>query len=419
MTKKENLPDVGEQLEPPVEQESNESMEANVAEVEEPQKPEEEPMLQGTLMKPETTEAKTVKSKKKPYVAPEVTIVPTVEEPPKTENSLQAEDTLKDENQATESILTEEKPKEQKRESKRRARSRGGPAVMSIDARRTVETDADKAKNDLIDLTESLKSDKILTGKIQGVERNFQGHDSVAVLYHGVFKVVIPAEDMVEKPEEREDRSLADSYHYLLTRRLGAEVDYVVNSIFYDDMIAYASRVEAMQVKRKRFYRGGEGALVHEGVRAEARIVSVIRSGIFIDLFGVESFIPLKELSYQRLSNATSQFKTGDRVIVKVLSVDNKDMKNIKIQSSVKQASVNPYEFALKKYSVGNRYVGTVSMVDKNGVFVALDGGVDCLCRFPARGRPMKGARATVQILGIDEKSNRIWGIITHASMAL
>ncbi len=318
-----------------------------------------------------------------------------------------------------EPILTEEKPKEQKRGGKRRARSRGGPSVMSIDARRTVETDADKAKNDLIDLTESLKTDKVLTGKVQGVERNFRGHDSVAVLYHGIFKVVIPAEDMVEKPEESEDRTLDDSYHYLLTRRLGAEVDYVVNSIFYDDMLAFASRLDAMQAKRKRFYRGGEGALVHEGVRAEARVVSVIRAGIFVDLFGVECFIPSRELSYQRIGNPMSQFMTGDRVIVKVLSVDNKDLNNIKIQASIKQASVNPYELALKKYSVGNRYVGTVSMVDKNGVFVSLEGGVDCLCRFPARGRPMKGARVTVQILGIDEKSNRIWGIITHASMTL
>ena len=417
MTKKENLPVEGEQLEPPVEQVSDESaVEAKVAEVEEPQKPEEETMLQGTLMKPETTEPKTVKSKKKPYVAPEVTIVPTVDVP-KEEMVLQTEEVLK-ETPKEDTILTEEKPKLEKG-GKRRARSRGGPTVMSIDARRSVETDADKAKNDLIDLTESLKADKILNGKVQGVERNFQGHDSVAVLYHGVFKIVIPAEDMVEKPEETEERSLEDGYHYLVTRRLGAEVDYVVNSIFYDDMLAFASRLDAMQSKRKRFYRGGEGALVHEGVRAEARIVSVIRAGIFIDLFGVETFIPLRELSYQRIGNAMSQFKAGDRVIVKVLSVDNKDMRNIKIQASVKQASVNPYEFALKKYSVGNRYVGTVSMVDKNGVFVALDGGVDCLCRFPARGRPIKGARATVQILGIDEKSNRIWGIITHASMAL
>ena len=400
MTKKENMPELGNEVETPMEEaRMEETVETAVAEASEPQY---------TLAKP-------VKTRKKTQVASETEI--SMESSGKEQPD--AEETLPQEVKEEEPLLTVVNPKEQKRGGKRRARSKGGPSVMSIDARRTVETDADKAKNDLIDLTESLKTDKVLTGTVQGVERNFQGHDSVAVLYHGIFKVVIPAEDMVEKPEEAEGRTVDDAYHYLLTRRLGAEVDYVVNSIFYDDMLAVASRLDAMQAKRKRFYRGGEGALVHEGVRAEARVVSVVRSGIFVDLFGVECFIPSRELSYQRISNPMSQFMTGDRVIVKVLSVDNKDLNNVKIQASVKQASVNPYELALKKYSVGNRYVGTVSMVDKNGVFVSLEGGVDCLCRFPARGRPMKGARVTVQILGIDEKSNRIWGIITHASMTL
>ena len=399
MTKKENLPVEGAQLDETV---------GKVLENEEGQS-------HALLAKPFTTE-KDVEPKieKKEYVAPKIEVV----EDDVMEEPVESSPVLKDESVIEGQVLIDEKPKEKKR-GKRRAQSTGGPPVMAIDAKRTVETDADKAKNDLIDLTESLKADKILTGKVQGIERNFQGYDSVAVLYHGVFKVVIPVEDMVEKPQNVEERSLEDAYYYLGMRRLGAEVDYVVNSVFYDEMLAVASRLDAMQIKRKRFYRGGAGSLVHEGVRAEARIVSVIRAGIFVDVFGVECFVPLRELSYQRIGNATAQFRTGDRVIVKVLSVDNKDMSNIKIQVSVKQASINPYEFALKKYSVGNRYVGTVSMVDKNGVFVALDGGVDCLCRFPARGRPMKGANVTVQILGIDEKSNRIWGIITHSSMVL
>ena len=412
MTKKENMPELGEQLEAPMEEAVNESVEAVETVGTDTAQPEESAEPKYTLAKP-------VRTRKKAQTEPEAETAAAEPQEAQVATEEKVDEASANEVKVEEPILTEEKQKEQKRGGKRRARSRGGPAVMSIDARRTVETDADKAKNDLIDLTESLKADKILTGTVQGIERNFQGHNSVAVLYHGVFKVVIPAEDMVEKPQESEDRSLDESYHYLLTRRLGAETDYIVNSIFYDDMLAFASRLDAMQVKRKRFYRGGEGALVHEGVRAEARVVSVIRAGIFVDLFGVECFIPLRELSYQRIGNAMSLFKTGDRVIVKVLSVENKDMNNIKIQASVKQASVNPYELALKKYSVGNRYVGTVSMVDKNGVFVSLEGGVDCLCRFPARGRPMKGARATVQILGIDEKSNRIWGIITHSSMTL
>ena len=51
------------------------------------------------------------------------------------------------------------------------------------------------------------------------------------------------------------------------------------------------------------------------------------------------------------------------------------------------------------------------------GVFVALDGGVDCLCSYPPRGRPLRGARVTVRILGINHETNRIWGVITHVSM--
>ena len=72
------------------------------------------------------------------------------------------------------------------------------------------------------------------------------------------------------------------------------------------------------------------------------------------------------------------------------------------------------YEKALRRYTVGNRYVGTVSMVDMNGVFVSLDGGIDCLCSYPKRGRPPRGSRVTVRILGINNESNRIWGAITH-----
>ena len=407
MTKKENLNEGQEQQEKSVntEQVNTESTAISVPQTEEAGKSEE-------------LEKKTSKSKKKAYVSPELEITAETEQlteeiPPESSEK----EALEHETELA-PILTEQDSKEKKRSKKRQVRSKNGPPVMSIDFRRTVETDADRAKSDLIDLMESVKSDKILTGKIQGVEQDFQGHKSVAVLYHGVFKVVIPAEELVEKPNPIEGKTLEESYHYFATRRLGAEIDYVVDRVYYDEMLAFASRLDAMRVKRKRFYRGGVGALVHEGVRAEARVVTVISSGIVVDVFGVECFIPSRELSYQRIGNAMSLFTTGDRIIVKILSVDNKDLNNIKLEASVKQATVNPYESALRKYSIGNRYVGTVSMVDKHGVFVALDGGVDCLCRFPARGRPMKGARVTVQILGIDEKSNRIWGIITHASMA-
>lgn len=112
-----------------------------------------------------------------------------------------------------------------------------------------------------------------------------------------------------------------------------------------------------------------------------------------------------------------SNYFIMDGILVKVLDVDRSDKNHIKASASVKQAGENPYEKALRMYTVGNRYVGSVSMVDTNGVFVALDGGIDCLCSYPKRGRPPRGARVTVRILGINHQSNRIWGAITHIAV--
>lgn len=311
----------------------------------------------------------------------------------------------------------EEAPKPRKR----RASTRSKP-VVAIDERLSVETDADKAKNDLLDLLESQKTGRILTGTIQGVERPPDNPSrSLAVIYHGEFKVIIPAEEAVEPPADYRGRLPEDVLHYMLTKRLGAEVDYIVKGIDPKSGLAVASRLEAMKAKRKAYYLGTDrdgNNLLYSGVCAEARIVSVIRAGIFVDLFGLEIYIPLRELSYQRWMDAAAYFQPGQRILVKVLEVDRSDRNQIKATASVKQAGENPYEKALRRYSVGNRYVGTVSMVDTNGVFVALDGGIDCLCSYPKRGRPPRGSRVTVRILGINNDSNRIWGAITHVAAA-
>lgn len=45
----------------------------------------------------------------------------------------------------------------------------------------------------MLDLVESLKTRRILSGTVQGIERPGDGANSVAVIYHGDFKVLIPA----------------------------------------------------------------------------------------------------------------------------------------------------------------------------------------------------------------------------------
>jgi ribosomal protein S1 len=173
-----------------------------------------------------------------------------------------------------------------------------------------------------------------------------------------------------------------------------------------------------MAVKRRDYYSGRNGgSALLEGVAAEARVVSVIRAGIFVDIFGVETYIPLRELSHQRISDASLMFETGQRVIVKMMEI-KRSGRDVSVTASVKQVNENPAKKAIRRYVPGNRYVGTVSMVDTNGVFVSFDGGVDCLCTYSKRGRPLRGARVTVQVIGADYEKNRIWGAITHMGPA-
>ena len=195
---------------------------------------------------------------------------------------------------------------------RRRAAARPASPVVSIDERPSVETEADKARNDLLDLVESLKTKRILTGTIQGIERPADHPSrSLAVIYHGDIKVIIPAEEAVEPPEDFRGRLPEDVLHYMVTKRLGAEVDYIIKGIDAKAGVAVGSRLEAMSAKRRAYYFGTDrdgNNLLYEGICAEARVVSVIRTGIFVDLFGLEVYIPLRELSYQRKGGCFSTY---------------------------------------------------------------------------------------------------------------
>jgi hypothetical protein len=94
--------------------------------------------------------------------------------------------------------------------------ARRSRAILSIDEERTVATQSDNVKSDLLDLVESLKARKILTGTVQGVERSEDNPDiCYAVLYHGEFKVIIPANEFVDPPEDFRDRKPSDVMHQL------------------------------------------------------------------------------------------------------------------------------------------------------------------------------------------------------------
>ena len=140
----------------------------------------------------------------------------------------------------------------------------------------------------------------------------------MAEVDHGDFKVILPGEQAGEAPADLRGRPKGEVLVDRLNRRLGAEVDYIVKGMDDNSGLAAASRLEAMAKKRREYYFGVDRAgnhLLYEGACGEARVVSVIRAGIFVELFGVETFIPLRELSYQRMLDATAVYQPGQRVV--------------------------------------------------------------------------------------------------------
>lgn len=290
--------------------------------------------------------------------------------------------------------------------------------IISIDGKLKVETTEEKKKNTLITLNESCKSGKILTGTISGVEKVGKKGPSIAVIYMNDYKIMIPASECIDIPPAG-DKDEQQYEQYLLSKRLASEVDYIIKDIDEEHEVAVASRQEAMLKKRKEFLletdKNGQ-YIVYEGAVVEARVVCTTRAGIIVEIFGAECYIPCRELSYQRIQDATQDFFVGTRILVKILSIDrNIETGMVSIEASVKQTEENPFGKAMKFYNEGDKYVGTVSMIDENGVFVALNGGIDVLCKYPDRGpRPTRGATVTVRITVKNEEEKRLFGLITH-----
>lgn len=83
-------------------------------------------------------------------------------------------------------------------------------------------------------------------------------------------KVIIPVLEAIEEPEDYRGQPRGDVLHYLLNKRLGAEVDYIVKGVDQENNVVAASRLEAMALKRREYYfrtdRDGNYQ-IYEGIR--------------------------------------------------------------------------------------------------------------------------------------------------------
>jgi len=98
--------------------------------------------------------------------------------------------------------------------------------------------------------------------------------------------------------------------------------------------------------------------------------------GAFVDLGGVDGFLHVGEISWNRVNHPSDILKVGDVIQVKILKLDAEAKK---IGLGMKQLAQNPWGSIESKYPVGGTVSGKVTRTTDFGAFVELEQGVEGL----------------------------------------
>ena len=98
--------------------------------------------------------------------------------------------------------------------------------------------------------------------------------------------------------------------------------------------------------------------------------------GAFVDLGGIDGLVHVSEISHSHVAKPSDALKVGDKVQVKVLSVDPEKER---ISLSIKDTLPGPWSDIEEKAAVGTVLDGTVKRLTSFGAFVEVFPGVEGL----------------------------------------
>lgn len=214
------------------------------------------------------------------------------------------------------------------------------------------------------------------------------------------FKVFLPGSQIALRPVADFDEMVGQTI----------ETRIIQNN---DNGIVVSRRVileEEREEKRKETL-----ATISEGQTVSGNVVKIIDPGAFVDIGGIEGFVPIGELSWGRVRHPGDVLKEGQDVQVRILKLE---IENGKITLGVKQTTEDPWETIQQRYDVGGRVKGKVVFAAEFGVFVELEPGIEGLVhvselswvknfRHPSEVVSI-GSEIEVAVLGVKPRERRI-----------
>lgn len=292
--------------------------------------------------------------------------------------------------------------------------------ILTLDSDSNIETQ--QSKEDLIwhEITNAYRTRRILTGILGGIER-LEGGATIAIIYYKNFRVVIPITEMMIYLIQDESHNYGEislRQNKIINTMLGCEIDFIVKGLDSKTRSIAGSRKDAMLKKRQIFYFDQDASgspKIYEDRVVQARVIAVAEKVVRVEIFGVETSIPARDLSFDWLGDANERFHVGEHILVRILSVNAKDPDNISVKADVKSVEGNTSKANMALCKVQGKYAGTVEDIHKGTVFVRLSIGVNAIAHSCYDNRQV-GKKDTVSfvVTHIDEERNVAVGIITR-----
>lgn len=211
---------------------------------------------------------------------------------------------------------------------------------------------------------------------------------------------------------------LALRQNKILNNMLGCEIDFLIKGLDPKTRSIVASRKEAMLKKRQIFYLDKDASgmpKVYEDRIVQARVIAVAEKVVRAEIFGVETSILARDLSFDWMGDARERFQVGDHILVRILDVRADSPEQVIVHADVKSVEGNTSKENMKKCKIQGKYAGTVEDIHKGTVFVRLSIGVNAIAHSCYDSRTVgKKDQVSFVVTHIDEERNVALGIITR-----
>lgn len=150
------------------------------------------------------------------------------------------------------------------------------------------------------------------------------------------------------------------------------------------------------------------------GQQLEGTVKTIKDYGAFVDLGGVDGFLHVGEISWNRISHPRDVLSVGQSIQVSILKIDPETRK---IGLGLKQLQANPWSNIEGRYPVGATVSGKVTRTTDFGAFIELEEGVEGLIHISELdhrrvGRVTEvineGDQVDVKVLAVEPSRKRI-----------